>query len=165
MARRTLDAYYTNREATLALLHYLELRRGTAVLEPCSGQGNIARVLTEAGLRVTTNDIDSACPSEHHQDYLKQPFHATWIITNPPFSAAFSLLLKAYEEARGKVAFLCRLSFAEPTYERGEWLSQHPSEGLIVLPRYSFTGDGKTDSVTCAWFVWGKPVGVRVWPK
>jgi hypothetical protein len=34
------------------------------------------------------------------------------------------------------------------------WLAEHPPTKLIVLPRISFTGDGKTDSVTCAWYVW-----------
>jgi hypothetical protein len=48
---------------------------------------------------------------------------------------------------------LLRLSYLEPCNNRAEFLSVNPPS-LIVLPRISFTGDGKTDNVTCAWFVW-----------
>ena len=51
---------------------------------------------------------------------------------------------------------LLRLSYAEPCLNRAEWLKAHPISHLIVLPRISFTGNGKTDNVTCAWFVWDK---------
>jgi hypothetical protein len=51
---------------------------------------------------------------------------------------------------------LLRLSYLEPTEDRGAWLNSHPPTDLIVLPRISFTGNGKTDSVTCAWIVWRK---------
>ena len=39
---------------------------------------------------------------------------------------------------------------------RGAWLAAYPPTTLIVLPRISFTGDGNTDSATCAWFVWDR---------
>lgn len=54
------------------------------------------------------------------------------------------------------VAMLLRLSYLEPTKDRGHWLNDHPPTQMIVLPRISFTGDGKTDSVTCAWMIWHK---------
>ncbi len=59
-------------------------------------------------------------------------------------------------KARVGVAFLLRLSYLEPCWDRADWLVQHPVSKLIVLPRISFTGDHKTDSVTCGWFVWVK---------
>jgi hypothetical protein len=48
------------------------------------------------------------------------------------------------------------MSYLEPVENRGVWLNEHPPTTLIVLPRISFTGDGKTDNVTCAWMVWRK---------
>ena len=54
------------------------------------------------------------------------------------------------------VAFLLRLSFVEPTNERGDWLEKNPPTGRITLPRYSFTGDGRSDSVTAEWMIWHK---------
>lgn len=50
---------------------------------------------------------------------------------------------------------LLRVSFLEPCNDRAEFLAAHPPR-LFVLPRISFTGDGKTDNVTCAWYVWDK---------
>ncbi len=47
-------------------------------------------------------------------------------------------------------------SVLEPCEGRGAWLAAHPPQALIVLPRMSFTGEGKTDSVTCAWVVWAR---------
>ena len=52
------------------------------------------------------------------------------------------------------MAFLLRLSFLEPTLTRREFLRANPPKRVIVLPRISFTGDGRTDSVTCAWLIW-----------
>ena len=95
-------------------------------------------------------------------DATKREFWTRWVssidfvVTNPPFSLASSILPLAYEHARVGVAFLLRLSYLEPCRDRADWLVQHPLTKLIVLPRISFTGDRKTDSVTCGWFVWIK---------
>jgi hypothetical protein len=38
---------------------------------------------------------------------------------------------------------------------------------MLILPRISFTGDGKTDSVTVAWVIWDKSgeSWIKVVPK
>lgn len=69
---------------------------------------------------------------------------------------------------------MLRLSFREPTSKgfprkvlrdgrivgasspRGPWLAEHPPSRLLTLPRYSFTGDGHSDSVTTEWVIWTK---------
>ena len=79
-----------------------------------------------------------------------------WVITNPPFNLAYPMLLKSLLNVRVGVAFLLRLSFVEPTNERGDWLEKNPPTGRITLPRYSFTGDGRSDSVTAEWMIWYK---------
>jgi hypothetical protein len=38
---------------------------------------------------------------------------------------------------------------------------EHSLSKLIVLPRISFTGNGKTDSVTCGWFIWIKDDSIK----
>ena len=50
------------------------------------------------------------------------------------------------------------LSNLEPCANRGHWLEQHQDRmSILFLPkRVSFTGDGQTDSVATAWFLWGK---------
>jgi len=51
---------------------------------------------------------------------------------------------------------ILRLSWAEPTVQRGAWLERNPYS-LITLPRHKFRKDKKgTDSVTSAWFLWDK---------
>jgi hypothetical protein len=54
---------------------------------------------------------------------------------------------------------MLRLSFKEPTEHknpRGPFLETNPLTRELVMPRYSFTGDGKTDSITTAWMIWAK---------
>lgn len=156
--RRVNDFYPTPARATQALLKHTVIA-GTA-LECCSGQNDIASVLRGHGLQVETNDIDPAMPADTHHDATKSPFWVDktpdWVISNPPFSVASSIVEKAYNAARWGSAMLLRLSYLEPCNNRANWLSEHPPTHLIVLPRISFTGDGKTDNVTCAWFVWQK---------
>ena len=54
------------------------------------------------------------------------------------------------------IILMLRLSFLEPCHNRYAFLEKHPPTALYAVPRLSFTGDGKTDSVACAWFLWDK---------
>lgn len=161
--RRTNDFYPTPGAATRALLERLGIRRGTTVLECCSGADDITRELQGEGLKVVTNDIDPSRGAHLSLDAARAESWAAfprtaWVVTNPPFAQAMEIVKLAREFTRrqtlGGVAVLLRLSFLEPTDARGEWLSSYPPDALLVLPRISFTGDGRTDSVTCAWMVW-----------
>lgn len=174
-----MDFYETNQEAVDALVkHYLDgaLTRRAQILEPCCGDGAIVKALNAHGyMDILTSDVDEYREAQERHDAR---FH-NWTgphgisgphvaVTNPPFNQAFDILknLKPQVEA---VALLLRLTFLEPTKERGPWLSKNPPQRVLVLPRYSFTGDGKTDSVTCAWMIWDKyfpgPEGVVIVPK
>lgn len=153
MARRVLDAYYTGREA-VASLRSRVLISGT-VLEPCHGKGAITRCFPDCS--VVTNDIDPACFADTCVDARVLTANGVdWTVTNPPFSDAFEIL-QNFHRQRHRIAMLLRLSFLEPTVERAAWLAQNPPSGIIVLPRYSYTGNGKTDSVTSAWLLWNTP--------
>ena len=158
MPRRKNDTYYTPELATRSLLGIVSINSYNSVLEPCSGTGGISNVLTDRFTRVSTNDIDDSVDAGIHVDYLSVPVgwfpKYDWVITNPPFSLAIDFLKKAREETRVGVAMLLRLSFLEPTRDRGYYLSNNQPNHVIVLPRISFTGDSKTDSVTTAWMVW-----------
>ena len=121
------------------------------------GHGAITRRLLERvpELTVRTYDIDERKAPEVVADArtIVYPPEVAAVITNPPFSDAFEILVNAHKQGLD-VAFLLRMSFLEPTVERGEWLAANPPDLVIVCPRESFTGDGQTDSVTCAWMVW-----------
>ncbi len=158
--RRVLDAYYTPEHLIEPLLEHVKPHG--RMLEPCCGDGSISRLLELIPrTAVLTNDIDLKVSADTHYDAsdasywmrLSKSTHLDWVITNPPFSKAKEILEHSLRYA-DNVALLLRLSFLEPTFERQDLLSECPPDAMIVLPRYSFTGDGKSDSVTCAWMIW-----------
>lgn len=159
--RRVNDFYPTPEWATRELLERVAVY-GT-VLEPCVGAGDMAAVLrNHLMVRVLTNDLDRNHPADYHEDATDPAFwrrfgdSLDWVVTNPPFIVADRILPLAVRYAN-HVAMLLRLTYLEPCEGRALWLANNPPSALIVLPRISFTGDGKTDSATCAWMVWSSP--------
>lgn len=153
--RRHLDQYFTPKFATHVLLQHQKIAGN--IIEPCSGRGDIADPLRAVG-NVSTNDIDEALTADRHWDAADALFWRSiptpdWVVSNPPFSCCHPIIVGAFSRATQGVAMLLRLSYLEPCNNRAEFLSAFPPS-LIVLPRISFTGDGKTDNVTCAWFIW-----------
>lgn len=167
--RQAWDWYPTPSWATSRLLDSAPSMRGARVLEPCVGAGDISDALIGAGCCVETNDFDRRVVADSHLDAT---FVRSWqeierpdfVVTNPPFSLAPAIVPLAWEHATVGVAMLLRLSYLEPCENRATWLEAHPPGKVLVLPRISFTGDGKTDSVTCAWIGWAKQPGVFVGP-
>lgn len=165
MTRRKWDAYMSPAWAADRLFEHVDIRGRVA--EPCVGDG----ALVQGRNTVWTNDIDPERQADFHLDASGPELWATaptpeWVVTNPPFSLAMPILRRAFEVC--DAAMLLRLSFLEPTLDRGPWLAEHPPAQVVVLPRYSFTGDGKTDSVTCAWMVWrhgASQTGISVVPR
>lgn len=156
--RSAFDFYPTPSWMTRSLLHFHPSISSARVLEPCSGDGAIVRVLEAAGCSVLTNDIDTRHPAQTHHDATDPKYWASlpyveWVITNPPFNVALPILQLALSHATIGVAFLLRKTFLEPTEDRGPWLMEHPPARLIGQPRYSFRGKG-SDSVSCDWYVW-----------
>jgi hypothetical protein len=156
--RRRMDAYYTPKHAVRNLLAYHHI--GGTILEPCVGEGHIIQALG-GSFKVITNDMDPTKTADYNEDATSPSWwdsmpEVDWVITNPPFSEAPKIIPLAYGKANRGIAMLLRLSYLEPCKNRAAWLRKYPVSKLIVLPRISFTGDGKTDSVTCAWFIWDK---------
>lgn len=190
--RRTLDAYMTPYEAFFVD----QLMRTTPitghVVECCSGDGKLAAAIRANMFvrAVTTNDIDGSragaaavAASLAGRDTYEVPHYGLdasrkdtfaiitrergpidWVVTNPPFSKAIEIVTAAL--AYAKVAMLLRLSFLEPTIAREEFLNTCPPSKIHIMPRTSFTSDGKTDSVTVMWAVWDWTSGsVSVSPR
>ena len=162
--RHANDHYPTPTALTLALLKELS-QIGGAIIEPCAAEGKIAGILrAHPGVTgVTTNDIDATMPTRYHEDatdpgaaFWLAP--ADWVVTNPPFNQADQFVRLAWRKARQGVAMLLRLTFMEPTRKRAQLLtSMAPYMSHLIVfsqPRPSFTGNGRTDSTTTAWFVW-----------
>jgi hypothetical protein len=160
--RKPLDAYQTPAWQTRVLLQHVYISLDESIIEPCCGDGSITRVLqAEHDHLVDTNDIDPRVEADAHINAAGDALYewaeeVDWVITNPPYTMPRCLIIvqHAVKNARVGVAMLLRLSFLEPTQARGAWLAQHPLTQMIVLPRTSYTGNGKTDSVTTAWMIW-----------
>lgn len=166
VSRRELDQYMTPDQAVEHLLDGVPGIAGRGVVEPCAGTGAITVALTRRLCHVLTNDLDPGFVTDYHEDAtdvvfwdeLVLPHAPVWAVTNPPFSYAQPILERALATC-DNVAFFLRLSFLEPTFNRSLFFLRHGCpDRLIVLPRISFTGDGKTDSVTCAWMIWSSEV-------
>ena len=161
--RRKNDFYPTPEFATHELVKRVEIMG--CVLECCAGTNDIARPLAGNARKIWTNDYDfdrhhpfhfDAADKHGWMDFRRECGAMDWVVTNPPFNQAAQIVPLAHGFAGIGIAMLLRLSFLEPVEDRGAWLNEHPPTSMIVLPRISFTGDGKTDSVTCAWMVWEK---------
>ena len=160
------DFYETPEWQTKALRRRVQIA-GT-VFECCVGDGSVARMFPDC--KLVTNDIDPERAADFHHDaggeaLWNEAPKTDWVVTNPPFNAAMPILRRAIDHARVGVVFLLRLSFMEPTRERGPFLSATPPHRQIILPRWSYKQNGQTDCVTTAWFVWMKsPAPIEIVP-
>lgn len=167
-ARRDDDFYATPAWMTRALLRRLRLNPRLRVLEPCAGDGAIVRELPST-VDVMTNDIVARDPMV--PDFLLDAGRAdTWrafeaagaidvVLTNPPFDETFAIAQQALNAAVVGMVLLQRVTWIEPTIDRGPWLREHPPTRVIVLPRWNFRsvdGTGGNDSAPPAWWVWAK---------
>ena len=168
--RRPLDRYDTAAWQVRALLANVPEIKGR-IVEPCSGDNSIVKVMHDylPGKidSMITNDIDPETPAAMHMDATGRAFwelvapRCDWAVSNTPYDmpTCLEIVQHAVTYAKVGVALMLRLTFLEPTdtrHPRGPWLADHPVSRLLVLPRYSFTGNGKSDSVTTAWFVWSR---------
>lgn len=174
-ARRDEDFYATPSWQTRALLKRLRglvTWREMTFFEPCAGDGAISSIISaETRWRVVTNDIvqrdplvpdfllDARKPSSWDAFAKHGPLNI--IGTNVPFGDAFDIVPHMHAHAEGLLFCLLRLSWVEPTIERGTWLRDHPPNHAIVLPRTDYRGNGSTDSVTSAWFIWDRRFSLR----
>jgi len=190
MNRKKLDAYYSPGWYVTHLPNYVEL--DGVVGEPCCGSGNLSNILQHMKKvkGVWTNDIDPTVQADQYldaaisacwehpilgrsdPDYPCLP-EADWIVTNPPFNQAMTILKNAYHFAKKGVVLFVRHSFFEPTEDRAKWLYEHPPWGQVVYPRFKYlqdaTGRWVSDSNTIVAGIWMKDIktclGVRVAPR
>jgi hypothetical protein len=167
--RRPNDFYPTPTWATEHMIDAVpfSLAKGI-ILEPCCGARDIVRPIQQHNPAVFTCDIDR----QHQPDLVadmtrRDSWDAAvdiigtlpqWVITNPPFNAAHHILPLALECCTVGVIALLRISYSEPCENRARWLWENQErQSILYLPRrVSFTGDGNTDNVATAWFIWGK---------
>lgn len=174
--RAALDYYPTPAWCVEAIRPHLP--NAGIVLDPACGQGELLHAFREGSILLQGIDLDAgrvaaaraAFPSNGAFD-VGDALACTWpgfdlVICNPPFSHGLEFLERALSLAapRATVAFLLRLTFLE-SRERRSFHLAHPSDVYVLSERPKFRPgrDGKmaTDSVTCAWFVFGPGRGGR----
>ncbi len=151
------DFYPTPRWATQALVDH-ESFEGE-IWEPACGDGDMAKVLSEAGLNVFSSDLYDREFGASDIDFLKSNLVFDNIITNPPYNLAGEFVLHALRQAEKKVAFLLRLAFLEGAARQKNIFQKTPlvrvwvfSERVTFYPKGEERSSGGTTAY--AWFVW-----------
>lgn len=149
--RRESDFYPTPPEATVALLNFLKLPKGTTIWEPACGERHIAKVMEASGYRVIGTDI------LYGQDFLTMPLlECDWIITNPPFSNSEEFIRKC-ESHNKPYALLLKIQYWNAAKRRKLFEETKPSYILPLTwrPDFCFKQRGKgSPLMDVMWVVW-----------
>ncbi len=177
---RNISDYYITPEEEInkfldKFLHDHYLIRNCRILDPCAGGDSIhpmayPNALAKHGFTdITTIDIRPDSKAQIQADYLNYQVIGSYdlIITNPPFYIAEEVVKKAFRDVGGEygiygtIVMLLRLNFMGSQNRKDFWMEYPPDEIYIHSKRMCFTGDGKTDSIEYAHFVWFK----NIWGK
>lgn len=146
--------------------------RNTSWIEPAVGEGSIVSVANEyvGGIDWQVHDVRDVRPymlgcgvpekRVHIEDFLenKYPDNAFEVaIMNPPFNQLASFIDEATRVARTVICFQSLNMLGSE--ERVAWMRTHVPHTHVLPNRVSHTGDGKSDSVYAAWYMWQS--GVR----
>ena len=156
-----VDFYQTPRWAIEKLLE-IEKFNGE-ILEPCSGNGAISKVLEEHGYIVKSQDIrdDEDVYGKGNCDFFEYSGTVDNIVTNPPYFCAKEFVEKSLEVSNSKVAMLLKLSFLEGA-KRYEFFRNTPLKTVHVFCKrvtmYPANEEKPKNSGTIAyaWFIWEK---------
>lgn len=177
--RYAFDLYQTPGKLVKPLMNYLGLFETEYVLpyptytalECCSdgdhNTGSIAKVLSQHGMTVYTNDIRPGLNTDYNFDatILKNwqqtlpEITFNYVISNPPFNVADQILPLAYRFTKRYMFMLLRLSYLEPCENRQDWLDYYKDQQILLMPvnpRPRFRHNNGGDNVTVAWFGWDK---------
>jgi len=163
--RRPYDYYPTPKAGTMALLEN-ETFSGS-VLEPCSGAGNISKVLEEklSGQKIISYDIRTdGIYGTGGIDFLKQTSefynHPDNIITNPPYLILSEFINQSKKIAKHKIAMLLTLQALGGKNHLGLiWADKKfPLKKVIIIPdRLKFFSSSKSSStIYNIWAIWDK---------
>lgn len=159
---------YAIRDFLTSFLQQVTLDRNAIILDPCAGGSakedmSYPKVLNEFGFsKIKTIDIREDSMADTKNDYMNCiiAIPPKMIITNPPFDRSIEIIKKALDDVEdgGYVVMLQRLNFmGGKTYKKDFWDEVGLAKYIFVhRARMGFTGDGKTDSIEYAHYVWKK---------
>jgi len=159
--REENDYYATDPIAAEFLIEEIELEN---ILEPCCGEGHLAKVFEEDGIKVYSSDLIDRGFGEGGIDFLEH--YTKWdgdIVTNPPYKCAQEFVehaLKIIPDGRKVVMFLKTL-FLE-SKGRKHFLMHSPLKTIMVSSSRIKCAKGgdfdsvKSSAVSYSWFIWEK---------
>lgn len=162
--KRQLNDYYASNPFDVEqIIDILHIDKMSSILEPCAGEGHIAKTLNKLGyINVKTNDlIKRGYELDFNIDYLnfKLPIKRfDYIITNPPFKYAKDFIERSLEYA-DKVIILAKLDLLESN-KRKDLNNKYLSNVYVHSNRAKFALNGeekyfnKSSSMSSAWFVY-----------
>ena len=166
------DFYATDPMAVQKLLSKYSIK-GNEILEPCIGNGNIAKAINkfyDGKCNITGIDIvDRGYPDTIIQDYLSWNTDKKFdcIITNPPFSLGKEFVEKSMTLLNddGQLIMFLKIQFLEGE-KRTELFEKYPPKYIYVFRNRMATWNngepldpnGKRWATTMchAWFIWEK---------
>lgn len=162
--REANDFYATNPKCVVDVLERLNLESDLKVLEPCAGNGHMAKILKNNFADVKTNDlIQRDYPLDSVGDFLNDYIidDVDVVITNPPFKYAKQFIEKSLNEINddGKVIMFARLQLLEGK-SRKELNIKHLEKVFVYTYRVNTAKNGdereflKSSSMCFAWFVY-----------
>jgi hypothetical protein len=137
-------------------------------IDPAAGDGAIIEAVdayrddihwTAVDIRDTRADLQSIGLSLSQieiGDFLEMEFEKRFdvAIFNPPFTFLMEFIAKCRQIARISIAFQTLNLLGSD--ERHEWLSGDFPDVYVIPNRVAHKGNGRSDSVYSAWYVWGE---------
>lgn len=126
-------------------------------LECCDGESAISDVFRAHGYTVKATDIQDGREYDATTDEYWEDRCPDWVVTNPPFNQATTIITKALEACNKGVIMILRASYLEPCKDRRHLLDNRIGYVSHVNPKPKFRADTRgTDSSTVVFIVWEK---------
>lgn len=164
--KHILDKFYTKEEVAKDLIHKLDLKKYSVIIEPSAGCGAFSYALDDLNwerARLESYDLEPEGEGILKQDWFlldKTPYkdEKVLVVGNPPFGNNGSLAMKFIKESAkiaDCIAFILPRGFRKESVKNriplNYWLTYEED-----LPKNSFELEGKDYDVPCVYQVWEK---------
>lgn len=130
--REEVDFYSTDPDCVKDLLEREKFSE--TILEPCCGNGNIAKVLEEAGYKVVATDLYDHGYGKSGIDLFSYKDISNAVITNPPYGMVDKSIIHLLNELKPgtKMALFLKLQFLEGKTRYNEIFSKGGLKAVYI---------------------------------
>lgn len=154
--RSKTEFYPMPKEATIALLKFINIPKEKTILEPACGEGHMSEVIKSNGYNVISSDINDMGYGIVGVDFLIAPKRkCDWIITNPPFRLSESFIHRSIEYSV-PFALLLKSQYWH-SKKRYKIFNEYKPKYVLPLtwrPDFLFGRKGGAPTMECLWTVW-----------